>query len=457
MNIESLYQKFLTSKGVCTDTRKIEAGQLFFALKGGNFNGNLYAQQALNKGASCVVIDEVDDKVEEHMKALSESEKNDKYFVVSNVLETLQDLANHHRKQLTIPFIAITGSNGKTTSKELVKAVLSTTYKTIATKGNLNNHIGVPLTLLTVGQEHEMAIIEMGANHPIEINQLCKIAQPNFGLITNIGSAHLEGFGSLEGVQKAKGELFEFLEAFGGRCFVNMNDYKVAELAYFIQKATTYGTGKFFNTNGRVQECNPFLSVIWQPKKPGKAAPVPDPVIINTQLIGQYNLDNVLAAITVGLKFKVSPENIKAGIEAYQPKNNRSQIVKLAGKGGNGDGESGGTVILDAYNANPSSMEAALENLAAMTSTNKVAILGDMLELGKYSQEEHQKMVEKAQSIGLKLLVLVGNEFAAFKDQADLYFSDSTKAQEWFVQQDFSNTTILIKGSRGIALEKLLG
>jgi len=435
LDLDKLYSHYKNSTGVCTDTRKIKTGEIFFALRGENFNGNKYALDAIQKGATLAVIDDPTFKI-----------NDSHYFLVNDALETLQDLAHVHRKTLKIPVIAITGSNGKTTTKELIKAVLSTTYDTIATEGNLNNHIGVPLTVLFIKDEHEMAIVEMGANHRNEINQLCKFALPNFGLITNIGSAHLEGFGSPEGVKKAKAELFEFLEPFGGRCFVNMSDYKVSEIAYFIQKVTTYGTGKFYDINGKALPSDDYLKIVWHPKKPGKAAPIPDPVIFQTQLIGRYNLDNVLAAIAIGVKFNVSTENMKKAIEAYRPSNNRSQIIK----------KDSTTIILDAYNANPSSMEVALRSLEKISAKNKVAILGEMFELGEYSSAEHEKIADLAASLNLKHLIFVGKEFEPFKSKCTHYFPDNIETKAWFDLQDFSDTTILIKGSRGVALEKIL-
>lgn len=438
MNISKLYKEFLSSNGICTDTRKLQEGQLFFALKGENFDANKFANQAIEDGASLVIIDNEQYKVDE------------RYILVKDVLETLQNLARHHRRQLKIPIIAITGSNGKTTTKELLREVLSTTYSTFATEGNLNNHIGVPLSLLSISKTHEMAVIEMGANHPVEINQLCKIAEPNFGLITNIGKAHLEGFGSIEGVAKAKGELFEFLEASNGRIFVNMNDYRIAELAYFIQKATTYGSGKFYNINGEIYKSNPSIEVLWQPKRQKKAMETPDAKLIQTKLTGSYNLDNVLAAIAVGAHFKVPEKNIIQAIENYAPTNKRSQIIQ----------KNGYTFILDAYNANPSSMEAALNNLKQIDSTSKIAMLGDMLELGKYSHEEHERIVKIAHEAGLKLLVLVGPNFMPYSDKADtIHFNSSEEAAKWFSKNknEFSDSTILVKGSRGIQMERVIG
>jgi len=405
ISIEQLYDYYRTAKAVQIDSRKVTAGDLFFALKGVT-DGNQYADKAIQQGASYAIIDD------------STYQKGEQYILVNDVLETLQDLARHHRKQLHIACIAITGSNGKTTTKELVKAVLSTTYKIQATQGNYNNHIGVPLTLLSLPTELDMAVIEMGANHQNEINQLCGIARPNFGLITNIGHAHLEGFGGIEGVQKAKGELFEFLEASGGRVFINLNDERISNVGYYIQKASTYGSDRWAKTYGELQSSNPFLSVRWQPKKGRKPDPDIAPIEIQTQLIGNYNLDNVLAAIAVGTHFKVKPERIKEAIESYVPKNNRSQVVK---SGGN-------TFILDAYNANLSSMKAA-----------------------------HKEIVFLLKKMDLFKIILVGTEFNKAKDEISCeYFVSSGEAREWYQKQKFTNTYFLVKGSRGIALEKIL-
>ncbi len=434
--IQDLYKKFKASKGVCTDTRKLQSGQMFFALKGGNFNGNKFAESAMENGASFAVIDEVAFK------------KNEQFILVEDALDTLQTLANYHRRQLEIPFIAITGSNGKTTTKELVHAVLATSFKTIATKGNLNNHIGVPLTLLSIPDDTEMAVIEMGANHPVEINQLCKYALPNFGLITNIGKAHLEGFGSIEGVAKAKGELFEFLEAFGGRCFVNMSDDRVANQAYFIQKASPYGNNKFYKTFGEIVETKtPYLSVMWYPKPQRKNQAVPEPVLIKTQLTGAYNFDNVLAAIAVASHFKISAEKIKEAIEQYQPQNQRSQIIEKEDH----------TIILDAYNANPTSMHSALDNFRNINAERKMVILGDMLELGEYSKEEHQQVVQKLIEMQVDTVWLVGKEFGESTFPQGFTHFDSIEAAyaEW-KEMNKAGYYCLIKGSRGIGLEKIL-
>ena len=432
MTIKELYKFYLQTPSISIDTRTLKKRDIFFALKGPNFDGNKYAKQALEKGASLVVIDDASEFV------------SDQTFLVEDSLEALQELAQYHRRQLKIPVIAITGSNGKTTTKELMKSVLATTFKTFATKGNLNNHIGVPLSLLSITQEHQMAIIEMGANHQTEINQLCRIAEPNFGLITNIGLAHLEGFGGPEGVKKGKGELFEFLDAFGGRSFVNMNDNAIANLAYFMQKVSTYGTGKFYHTNGKIAEATPYLKVSWEPRKSKHQQPISEPLLIETQLTGAYNLDNILAAIAVGTRFKLTAENIKKGIESYAPTNNRSQVVV----------KNDNTYIYDFYNANPSSMEGALNNLKELSNSKKVAILGDMLELGEFTKEEHQKIADLAIQNEIDLLALVGSHFGEINKTSNIiHFDNSILAKEWFDKQNFGSTAILIKGSRSLKME----
>ena len=434
---EKLYDIYLKYPKVATDTRKLQSGDLFFALKGGNFNGNAFAAKALEAGASYAIIDEV------------EYQTDERCLLVDDVLTALQDLARYHRKRrLQCAIIGITGSNGKTTTKELVTAVLSAAYRTQATAGNFNNHIGVPLTLLSFPLDLEMGVVEMGANHHDEINFLCSIAHPHFGIITNIGKAHLEGFGSIEGVARAKGELFEYLEGAQGRAFLNMNDRRIADMGYYLQKASTYGSNKFAKTYGKVVSADPTLTVRWFPRKKQKTDPNIPPIDIKTQLVGAYNLDNVLAAIAIGTHLKVPPQKIREAIENYCPTNNRSQTMQ---RGSN-------TFILDAYNANPSSMTAALQNFAKLKATSKVVVLGDMLELGEYSQDEHQKMVDLLQTMDLQVAVLVGNEFGKAQRPSNFYhFDTSTQAAKWFEQQKFSDTHFLIKGSRGIKLEKVLG
>ncbi len=436
ISIEQLYQYYQQTNTVQIDSRKVSKGNLFFALRGAT-DGNQYAAKAIEQGASYAVIDN------------PQYQEGEQYLLVDNALETLQELARYHRKQLAIACIAITGSNGKTTTKELLSAVLSTTYKVQATKGNYNNHIGVPLTLLSLPTDLEMAVVEMGANHQHEINQLCSIALPNFGLITNIGHAHLEGFGGIEGVQKGKGELFEFLEASGGRVFINLNDERVTNVGYYIQKASTYGSERWAKTYGKIQaeSASPFLKVRWYPKKGRNLDSDLGPIDIQTQLIGVYNLDNVLAAIAVGAHFKVAAADIKKAIESYTPKNNRSQVIEVGSN----------TFILDAYNANLSSMKAALHNFAAIENTQKVVLLGDMLELGEYSESAHQEVVLLLKDMDLDRVVLIGEEFGKVKNEINcFYFVSSEEAKTWYQAQQFSNTYFLMKGSRGIALEKIL-
>ena len=422
--IQDLYQLYLRHQSVQTDTRKLKPNDIFFALSGPNFNGNDFALKALDNGAAYAVIDSDIDAF------------NDRLIRVENVLETLQLLAKHHREQFNIPFIAITGSNGKTTTKELVNAVLSSHYKTYTTQGNLNNHIGIPLTILQVKADAEVAVIEMGANHQKEIESYCAYTLPTHGVITNCGKAHLEGFGGVEGVKKGKGELFEYLKLNHGTAFVNWDFDYLQNMSNGIQEIIKYGTIEGFVT-GQVDASNPFLSVEITSDFKER--------IIQTQLVGDYNLSNILTAITIGKYFNVPDEKIKNAIENYTPSNSRSQLIK---KGTN-------QIILDAYNANPTSMNAAIENFAKIESTNKVLILGGMMELGEESIEEHQKIILLVQQYQWKNVVLVGGDFKKLQHPF-LYFNTSIEAKEWFQQQQFSNATILIKGSRSTAMERVL-
>lgn len=416
MNIAQLYQLYSQTYLVDTDTRKIRKGSIFFALKGDNFNGNEFAEEALKRGANYVVVDE-------------EKYKTDpKIILVENVLETLQQLANFHRKQLAIPIISLTGSNGKTTTKELINAVLSKKYVTAATTGNLNNHIGVPLTLLSMTPKTAIGIVEMGANHPKEIEFSCKIAAPTYGLITNFGKAHLEGFGSVEGVVKAKSELYDFLRMNKGTVFINTDDELQVKQSAGI-------TGVEFNSSTiKFVDANPFVKVEFKN------------AIIESQLIGKYNYNNIAVAVAVGNYFNISETDIKNAIENYFPANNRSQIIQ---KGTN-------KIILDAYNANPSSMQAALENFAQLKDKNKVVFLGDMFELGKDSNLEHQKIADLVASYNFSKVYLIGKAFSAtgaknaFVSESYESFKNSTN------YSNINNATILIKGSRGMALERLL-
>jgi len=392
-------------------------------LKGANFDGNQFAKEAIDKGAAYAIIDDA---------AFSIAEKT---ILVQDSLQTLQLLAKHHRLQFTIPFIAITGSNGKTTTKELTHAVLATSFKTYTTEGNLNNHIGVPLTILKIKPDAEFAVIEMGANHLQEIASYCQIATPTHGLITNCGKAHLEGFGSEENVRKAKGELFDFLRHYNGGAFA-MWDYKyLQELSKGIQTIYKYGTHDA-DIVGNVWKNDPFLEVNFIKSFAGK---------IKTNLVGSYNLPNVLAAVAVGKYFKIEDGKIKEAIEAYLPSNIRSQLLQ---KGTN-------KIILDAYNANPSSMNFAIENFSAMDGENKTLVLGSMAELGEESLKEHQFILDKIKVHKWKNVLLVGGDFERL-DHSFLRFSSSIKAGEWLKQNSIKNSFVLIKGSRSTQMEKVL-
>lgn len=431
MLTEELYDIYKKYPSVQTDTRKIKPGDIFFALKGPNFNGNAFAKQAIDLGAAYAVIDEkvpIDTGIEISGKTI----------LVVNVLTTLQQLAKHHRMQFTIPFIAITGSNGKTTTKELVHAVLSTSYKTYTTEGNLNNHIGIPLTILKIKEDAEMAVIEMGANHIGEIASYCTIALPDHGLITNCGKAHLEGFGSEEGVRKAKGELFDHLRTLThGIAFVHWDYNYLQQMSKGISGIIKYGTNDQANISGKVFKNDPLLEVeILQGIEEKN---------IKTNLVGEYNLPNVLAAVTIGNYFNVDGEKIKSAIENYYPSNSRSQLLQ---KGTN-------NIILDAYNANPPSLKLAIENIAGITSSDKVLMLGGMAELGKDSITEHKKIIELINQYSWKAVVLVGGDFLKI-DHPYLKFDTSLQAKVWLQQQQFENTWFLIKGSRSVQMEKVL-
>lgn len=424
MSIEQLYDIYKQYPSVQTDTRKLKTGDFFFALKGDNFNGNSFAQKAVDAGAAYAVIDE------------AAFEISGKTILVDDVLTSLQQLARYHREQFNIPFLAITGSNGKTTTKELIHAVLSSSIKTYTTEGNLNNHIGVPLTILKIKQDAQMAVIEMGANHLKEIASYCKYTLPTHGLITNCGKAHLEGFGSIEGVRKGKGELFDHLRANNGTAFA-MWDYEyLHEMSKGISEIVTYGTASA-DIEGSIIKSEPYLAV-----EISKGA---DTGIIQTQLVGDYNFPNVLAAVSVGKHFGIPDDKIKSAIENYSPSNSRSQLVE---KGTN-------KIILDAYNANPSSMKLAIENFANIRNENKVVMLGSMAELGNESLEEHKNIVELLQQNKWKQVVLVGGDFLKV-DHPYLKFETSLQLQDWFQQQHFENTYILIKGSRSMQMEKVI-
>ena len=430
--MENLYEIYRHHPTVQTDTRKLRAGDLFFALKGGNFNGNHFAHEAIEIGAAYAVIDEKDFEIP------------GRTILVEDVLSTLQQLAKYHRERINdlprqngIPFIAITGSNGKTTTKELIHAVLSTTYKTYTTEGNLNNHIGIPLTLLKIREDAEIAVIEMGANHIGEIASYCSFTLPTHGIITNCGKAHLEGFGNIEGVKKAKGELFEFLRGQPhGYAFVMWDYDYLQEMSKGISGIIKYGT-KDAHITGKVKRNEPFLEI--------EVTQGMDDPYIQTRLIGDYNLPNVLAAVTVGKTFKVPENEIKLAIEHYEPTNSRSQLIQ---KGTN-------KIILDAYNANPSSMKLAIENFAKIPDRNKILMLGAMAELGKESINEHKNMVELIKKNTWANVVLVGGDFLNF-EHPFMQFENSIQAREWWKQQHFENMRALIKGSRSMMMEKIL-
>ncbi|SEM02012.1 UDP-N-acetylmuramoyl-tripeptide--D-alanyl-D-alanine ligase [Aquimarina amphilecti] len=422
MDITDLHKLFLKSNGICTDTRKIKNNNLFFALKGDNFNGNTYAKQAIEKGALYAIID--DEKF-----AVSEQ-----YILVNDTLKTLQNLAKHHREYLNIPIIALTGSNGKTTTKELINCVLSSSYQTTATSGNLNNHIGVPLTLLSMNKNTEIGIVEMGANHQKEIEFLCKIACPDFGYITNIGKAHLEGFGSLEGVLKGKTELYRHLKKHNKLIFLNTEDTKLSKAAEGI-KTYTFSQTQESDITIQLKDVNPMVSVLLENKD------------IHSHLIGSYNFTNISAAIAIGFYFKINTEKIKTAIESYIPSNNRSQIIQ----------KKESTIILDAYNANPSSMSVAIDNFHSLDYKNKTVFLGDMFELGDTASDEHQKIAEKTIQTSFNTIYLIGHNFfeTSITDPRIIKYRSFEALKE---NEPFSNIkdAILIKGSRGMKLERIL-
>ncbi len=424
MTIVALYNIFLQYPSIETDTRKIKHGDLFFALKGLNFNGNFFAKKALELGAVYCVCDEKTDVEHENI------------IYVDDVLNTLQDLAKHHRQQLIIPFIAITGSNGKTTTKELVYAVLNSTFTCYTTKGNLNNHIGVPLTILSVKKDAEIAIIEMGANHQKEIEGYCAYTLPTHGLITNCGKAHLEGFGGEEGVKKGKGELYDFIAKNNGAIFINTDYDYLQVMSENVQHKITYGSANATYT-GTVKEDAHFLSVT--------VTTTDSNFDIQTQLAGNYNLPNIMSAVCIGKYFGVADEKIKEAIENYAPSNSRSQIIKMGSN----------TILLDAYNANPSSMKAAIENFAAMDGRNKIVILGGMMELGEESLAEHAGVVALLEKYKWEKIVLAGKDYQLLPKNI-LHFNTSDEVATWYKIQQFENKYILIKGSRGMAMEKVV-
>ena len=424
MSIEELYSIYLDHPQVTTDTRKVKPGDLFFALKGPNFNGNAFAAKAIEAGAAYAVIDE------------SSFEIAGKTIFVDDVLSTLQQLAKYHRQQLNIPFLAITGTNGKTTSKELVHAVLSTSFITYTTQGNLNNHIGIPLTILSIKKDAEIAVIEMGANHLKEIAGYCTYTLPTHAVITNCGKAHLEGFGSVEGVKKAKGELYDFIRAEGGTIFTMWDYDYLREMSKGIKNIIRYGT-KDADITGTVAGNDPYLQV--------RITQGADVDTITSKLVGEYNLPNILLAVAVGKHFGVSDERIRLGIENYQPSNSRSQMIE----------KDSNKIILDAYNANPSSMKLAVENFAQLQADDKILILGAMAELGADSFMEHQELLNLIQKHQWKQVVLVGGDFKKFKGDF-LLFDNAQEAKSWYQSQQIKNSYVLIKGSRSMRMEEIL-
>lgn len=427
MEISALYELFKQNPQVTTDTRNCPPNSIFFALKGDNFNGNKFAQQAIDSGCSYAVVDE------------PEYATSDKYILVENTLKALQQLANFHRRTLRLPIIGITGTNGKTTTKELVTAVLSKDFNVAATKGNLNNHIGVPLTLLGITKEHEIAVIEMGANHMGEIKELAEIAEPNFGLITNIGQAHLEGFGSFENIIKTKKELYDFIKTQkDGKVFVDY-DNEILRNAATVAGITSifYGTRDEMFVAGRVVDNNPYLKLEWRFSQKFHT--------VQTQLIGAYNLSNVLAAITIGKYFGVRSPLVSEAIEEYAPNNNRSQLKKTEKN----------SIIIDAYNANPTSMKAALENFAALSVDNKVLILGEMRELGENSKQEHENVIKLITDKEIEKVFLIGKEFQESESNFNT-FGNISEFSEYLQKHPIEGSNILLKGSRGVQLEKCL-
>jgi len=429
--IQELYSAYLDSSGICTDTRKVDENKMFVALKGSNFNGNDYALSSLEAGCSYAIVDE------------NRADLNDlnQVFLVENALETLQALAKYHRKKLKIPVIGLTGSNGKTTTKELLHASLSSTYNCYATKGNFNNHIGVPLSLLEITNKHEIAIIEMGANHQKEIAQLSRIADPNLGLITNIGLAHLEGFGGEHGVYIGKKELFDYLIEKNGSLFINSDDEKVIRATQGVE-GITYGASKNAIYQGSANMNNGRLEVKW------KREDEETENSILTQLTGIYNFSNVMAAIAVSRYFGISNSKICKSIEAYSPTNNRSQL-EITTKGN--------TLIIDCYNANPNSMSAALENLEKMDCDNRIAILGEMKELGESTRVEHENIINQLlKSKSIEKVYLVGEAFHHIDNKPFKWCKTTEELKDHLVDANINSSTILLKGSRSTKLETLL-
>ncbi len=433
VTIEQLYTLFLQHPNIATDSRQVKPGDFFWALRGDRFDGNRFAGQALEQGAAYAVIEDA---------SVITSER---FLLVEDTLQALQDLARLHRRHFDIPVITIGGSNGKTTTKDLISAVLSSHYPTHYTKGNFNNHIGLPLTLLAMPLKTEVAVLEIGANNIGEVEALCHIAEPTHGLITNIGKEHLEGFGSLEGVKQGESELYQYLAAHRGMAFVNKDEAFLEELAAPVRKKLFYARSESFDVNNPVYEIRllqalPFVKATFRDEE-GEI------IEIDTQLFGKYNFANIMTAIVLGRYFKVPSHKIKRAIEQYQPLHNRSQIKQIGSN----------TFLLDAYNANPSSMEQAIQNFAEMKSNRQIAIIGDMLELGEATEPEHQHIAALALQQGFEQVIFVGKEFEKVAMQKGAtHFPNVLELREWFEEQSFTNTTFLLKASRGIQLEKML-
>lgn len=427
--IELFYQTYLKHRVICTDTRSISSGCLFFALKGENFDANQFAEKAIADGAAYAIIDN------------PAYAKGEQFILVDDVLSALQELAKHHRKQLNIPVIGLTGSNGKTTTKELIRAVLAEHFKVFATKGNLNNHIGVPLSILSIADDVEIAVIEMGANHQKEIEFLSAIAQPTHGLISNVGMAHLEGFGGFEGVKKGKAELYAYLSANNGYAFVNAANKDLMEMASKADLANVvhYNIAETGAVHGVLKHSDPLIEFDWS--FDGKTHQA------KANLTGTYNFENILAAITIGSFFKLSPLEINKGLADYYPTNNRSQLTKTESN----------TVICDFYNANPSSMTAAINNLNSLSATKRIAILGDMFELGDESAEQHLHIIELVAKTDIDEVIFVGNHFYKAKEGSSAhFFATPPEAADFIKTHQWKDALVLLKGSRGMALEQLL-
>ncbi len=423
MEIAELYRRFLECGTVTTDSRNCPEGSMFIALKGESFNGNTFAAQALGKGCRYAVVDE-------------KEYAGENIFLVDDCLKTLQQLANYHRRQLGTKIIGVTGTNGKTTTKELISTVLKQKYNVLYTQGNLNNHIGVPLTLLRLTKEHEIAVVEMGANHPGEIKALVHIAEPDYGIITNVGRAHLQGFGSFEGVIKTKGELYDFLREKGNSTIFIQNENPYLNGIAHDLNCVHYGQTEGLYVSGKLVSCSPFLALEWT--SGGKSYQV------QTHLIGSYNLDNALAAATIGTYFGVSAEQVCDALAGYVPQNNRSQLVETGSN----------KLIVDAYNANPTSMMAALQNFRLIEAEHKMVILGDMKELGEISREEHQKVVDFLKECKFERVVLVGPEFAATVHSYE-HFNDVNAVIAALKSRKPDGFYILVKGSNSMKLSQL--